>query len=249
MSKNLNELLTTGFIATGAQLRAFGFGIEGDGRHYVFQRRDVVFIGCGHYNDIPAPGGMRAVGTVITPPSTAVDITAETEAATPAPATSPRDALRPLVEALVEGLLASMMPAIQPAAAPVVETTVEPATEPAAELVAEPVVEAAAEPVVETTVEPATEPAAELVGGMTDNEATSMAIMITCMEALAASAGKDNVRRQRALAAVRKAFMETKNHDDALLGAAEALMRGSTKRWRAGRANAVDGFNDVVEVA
>ena len=240
MSK-LNELLTTGFIATGAQLRAFGFGIEGEGRHYVFKHGDTVFIGTGHYNDIPAPGGMRAVGTVITPPSTAVDITAETEAATPAPATSPRDALRPLVEALVEGLLTSMMPAIQPAAVPAPTPVVEPA--------AEPVVEAAAEPAVEPTVEPATEPAAELVGGMTDNEATSMAIMITCMEALAASAGKDNVRRQRALAAVRKAFMETSGHDDALIGAAEGLMKGSTKRWRAQRVSAVDGFNDVVEVA
>ena len=76
MSK-LNELLSKGFIATGAQLRAFGFGVEGDGKHYVFQRQDTVFIGAGHYNDIPAPDGFRAVGTVITPPSTAVDITAE----------------------------------------------------------------------------------------------------------------------------------------------------------------------------
>ena len=238
----LNELLTTGFVATGAQLRAFGFEVPGDGRHYTFQRQDTIFIGCGHYNEITAPAGMRAVGTVITPPSTAVDITAETEAATPAPATSPMDALRPLVEALVEGLRTSMMPAIQPAAVP--------AAEPAEEPVAEPVVEAAAEPAVELTVEPATEPAAELVGVMADGEATSMAIMITCMEALAASAGKDNVRRQRALAAVRKAFMETSgHHDDALIGAAEAVMKGSTKRWRAQRVSAVDGFNDVVEVA
>ncbi len=241
MSK-LNELLSKGFIATGAQLRAFGFGVEGDGKHYVFQRQDIVFIGAGHYNDIPAPDGFRAVGTVITPPCSAVDITTEAAVTTaPTPPASPRNTLRPLVEALVEGLLASMMPAAAPAPTPVVEL--------AAEEVVEPAAEPAEEPAAELVIEPAAEPAEEPAATMSDGEATSVAVMITCMEALAASAGKDNARRQRALAAVRKAFMETKNHDDALIGAAEALMKGSTKRWRAQRASVVDGLNDVVEVA